>query len=260
MQQLNLIYFSPTGNTEKIVEAVAEGMGPVSNRYNLTLPLGRRQVPAFGPEDTVIVGVPVYGGRVPALLDSYLDLLRGTGTSVVLVVVYGNRHYEDALIELKTRFESQGFISIAGAAFIGEHSYTSLVATGRPDQDDLNQARSFGVIAADLLPEAANLVLKVPGNVPYRDRGKTPETAPVTNDACTRCGLCASHCPTEAIDFQNYFKSDAAKCIRCCSCIRLCPVQAKSIQHEAILQIIQRLNENFSQIRKDVELFYGIPV
>ena len=65
----------------------------------------------------------------------------------MLVVVYGNRAYEKALIELDAFASAQGFKVIAGATFVGEHSYSTEqnpIAPGRPDANDLQYAEEFG--------------------------------------------------------------------------------------------------------------------
>ena len=55
--------------------------------------------------------------------------------------------YEKALVELDAFVTKLGFKVIAGATFVGEHSYSSEkypVASGRPDADDLEYAKLFG--------------------------------------------------------------------------------------------------------------------
>ena len=47
-----------------------------------------------------IIGVPVYGGRVPVEAISRLQRLKANNTPAVIVVVYGNRDYNDAILEL----------------------------------------------------------------------------------------------------------------------------------------------------------------
>lgn len=62
-------------------------------------------------------------------------------------MVYGNRDYEDALLELRDTVASLGFTPLSAGAFIGEHSYSTAempVAAGRPDATDLQTARTFG--------------------------------------------------------------------------------------------------------------------
>ena len=142
---INALYFSPTSTTAKIVKTIANGICESYKEYNLTLPDKREEYQGltFGSDDIVVIGVPVYKGRIPECLVDYFSKFTGNNTKAIFTVVYGNREYDDALLELKNIFEERGFIGIAVGAFIGEHSNTSLVAGGRPDMDDLNIAMHF---------------------------------------------------------------------------------------------------------------------
>ena len=100
------------------------------------------------PETTlVVVTVPVYGGKVAPLALERMKCIHTSGAPVVLAVVYGNRAYEKALAELDAFISERGFKVIAGATFVGEHSYSTdknPIAVGRPDADDLRFAENFG--------------------------------------------------------------------------------------------------------------------
>lgn len=258
-KQLNLLYFSATGNTIKIVKKVAEGIGGTVKEYNITLPVNRQEELVFDNNDLVIIGVPVYAGRVPRFLTDYFSKVKGNNTKAVFIVVYGNRDYEDSLLELKDTFEKNGFIGIAGGAFIAEHSYTSKVATGRPDINDLGTAYKFGVKIKEKL-EAVNeniltSKLVVKGNFPYKEKTPIQMTAPDTADSCLKCGICAKHCPMGAIDFNNFENIDNLKCIKCCSCIKKCPSNSKSINNETFYKFTQQLIGNLSAVRHEPELF-----
>ncbi len=258
-RQLHLLYFSATGTTARVVKAIAEGIGARAKEYDLTMPFYRAREVNYGQNDVVIVGSPVYGGRIPNFLADYLAQVKGQNTPAVLVVVYGNRDYDDALRELQDILEPNGFIGIAGAAFIGEHSYTNKVATGRPDRDDLEAARDFGARInaklATLKDISAVSRLMVKGNSPYKDRAPQLLIAPKINQSCTQCGMCAEQCPMQAINWNNFNDIDAGKCILCCSCVKRCPVSAISISHERIDKIRQMLINDFSAIRKEPEIF-----
>ncbi len=258
-QQLHLLYFSATGTTARVVKAIAEGMNTRGREYDLTMPFFRARDISYGENDVVIVGVPVYGGRLPGFLADYLARVKGHNTPAVFVVVYGNRNYDDALLELKKIMEPNGFIGTAGAAFIGEHSYTSKVATGRPDNADLKAAREFGAKIIAKLASLNNVLdapaLNVKGNFPYRDRPPKLSVIPQINSICTRCGICAEQCPMQAINWNNVNDIDADKCIQCCSCVKRCPVGAVSVNHERIDKIRQMLIANCSTIRKEPEIF-----
>ena len=45
--------------------------------------------------------MPVYAGRVPALTVERLKGIKTSGVKCVIVAVYGNRAYEDALVEMQ---------------------------------------------------------------------------------------------------------------------------------------------------------------
>jgi len=257
-KQLNLLYFSPTDTTAKIVQAVGSGIGENVSAIDLTLQKDRQKDLVFGCNDLVIVGVPVYSGRVPEFLIDYFEKVKGDHTLAIFIVVYGNRGYNDALLELKDTFEKKGFIGIAGGAFIGEHSYTTKVGTGRPDLEDLTVARNFGRdIQAKLkgIHDYAQIkTLHVKGNFPYKERMGI-RVVPVTNDACIECGVCAEHCPMYAIDSSSFRDIDADLCLKCSRCIKRCPVSAKSYSDEKFNKMIQSLIDNVSTVRNEPELF-----
>ena len=257
---INVVYFSPTESTAKITKQISAGLGWHTKEYNITLPQKRTEYRslAFSNNDLVIVGVPVYGGRIPEFLEDYLSGFKGDNTLVIFSVVYGNRDYEDALLELKNIFETSGFKSIAAGAFIGEHSYTEKVATDRPDVKDLDRAFQFGQEIKLLLNSPAALKehqLIVKGNFPYKERKQASPMVPQTNERCIDCGICAENCPMDAIDSKNTRVVNAEKCIHCCSCVKKCPENAKAFNHEAFFEITQRLIRNCVIERKEPELF-----
>lgn len=261
-KRISVIYFSPTGTTHRIAREIASGIGSIAATYDLTLPAGREQNRslAFGPDDLVVFGVPVYAGRVPRFLTEQLRTFSGDDTLAVFVVVYGNRDYEDALRELQDTLEDVGFIGVAAGAFIGEHSYTALVAGGRPDRDDLLAAMNFGLAINARLNDASEDIdmapLQVKGSRPYIEKPAMPPSAPETSAACTHCGLCARTCPMGAINSADETIVDASRCIRCHACVRCCPVQAKRFTHEAVERIRQSLIANCGSRRREPELFF----
>ncbi len=257
-RQLSIVYFSATDGTKKVVKGIADGISSSYNEYNLTLPMGRQEELVFDSNDVVIVGVPVYAGRVPVFLMEYLSKFKGSNTPAIFVTVYGNRNYDDALLELKNEMEKNGFVGVAASAFIGEHSNTKQVGTNRPDADDLEKAKKFGceiknklegILDISQLPE-----LETKGNYPYKDINPAPPITPDTNNECVNCGVCAKNCPVSAINFDDY-KDVSTKCIRCSSCIKRCPVNAKAINHEVFSKITNTLIENFSNVRNEPECF-----
>ena len=118
------VYFSGTGTTEKVATTLAkdlaERLGAGYDTYCFNLPQAREKDLSFGPEDLVVLGTPVYAGRVPNLLMPYVrDHIKGNGTLGVPVVLYGNRNYDDGLIELRNLMRDNGFMPVAAGAFVG---------------------------------------------------------------------------------------------------------------------------------------------
>ena len=148
MKSLKMVYFSPTGTTKTVVRGIANSINPETLEYiDITNPVDRKQPLSTSQDELLIIGVPVYMGRVPDLINGWLTSIRANGTPTVCVVVYGNRAYENALLELMDIAKKCGGVPIAGAAFIGEHSFSNPdepTAKGRPDPNDLALAAEFG--------------------------------------------------------------------------------------------------------------------
>ena len=117
------VYFSPTGNAGKITNAIAGTIaskpGAPLKKDDLTLPHIRRGVRSYSPGDLVVFGIPVYAGRIPnKLLPAVQTLFEGNGALAIPVVTFGNRSFDNALIELRIELEQHGFHTVAGGAFV----------------------------------------------------------------------------------------------------------------------------------------------
>jgi ferredoxin len=248
--KLHLIYFSPTGTTRRIVEEIALGINaPITEQHDLTLNSG--VIDTRLTEGIAIIGVPVYAGRMPEICQQRMEKLSADQIPVVLVVLYGNREFEDALLELRDFARSKGFILKAAAAFIGEHSYstaTNPVAANRPDQDDLEKARLFGeAIAQSLQEEQQPFEPVIPGSVPYRERPPLGGISPsLIQERCTRCGICIKICPRNVITLTDQIITDPSDCIICCACVKNCPEQARVLDHPALNARREMLSTNYS--------------
>ncbi|WP_163340654.1 EFR1 family ferrodoxin [Desulfopila sp. IMCC35008] len=261
IDRVQTLYFSPTGTTKTVVtEMSREYFGSKAPCFDLTYP--EYTLPQdLSTGDLVFVGVPVYAGRVPALAVERLEGLQGNGASMVVTVVYGNREYEDALLELRNMALEHGFRVVAGCAFIGEHSFSTgelPIAAGRPDEDDLKIARKFAQQIRDNvkgLAEKGRGHLDVPGDKPYKEgMMNLPFTVQVDEEKCTLCETCISTCPAGAISLSGQIIMSADLCILCCACIKGCPEEAVSLTAPPIMEKVVWLHENCKE-RKEPALF-----
>lgn len=270
MNNLTKIYFSPTKTTAKIVETIAGSIQCAKQAsLNITQKRIRENQPADIQSNLVIIGAPVYCGRIPAEVSGFMSKTHGNGTYAVLVVVYGNREYEDALRELYDAACAAGFIPIAGAAFIGEHSYSSEklpMAHGRPDENDLKAAKRFGTLIqkkVDRLVEDANPVqLFIPGGDDYRNKKiqDIPLVPKTSKKLCTRCKHCIDTCPVDAISLHSSLITNAKDCILCFACIKSCPTQARRLNDLLWTWGMKKLYKK-CLVRKEPEYYFaGEPI
>lgn len=272
IRKVSAVYFSATGTTKKLVEhiakTIADKAGVEFGIIDFTLPFARTSPLSFKENELVIFGTPVIAGRVPNVLLKYLDKIEGNGALGVPVVLYGNRDYDDALIELRDILERGGLHTVAAAAFIGEHSFSSSLAQGRPDEADIEKAQDFaGAVAEKIkglsdMPGLSPIFVKgIPepyrGYYQPRDRNGNPvdirKVKPSTNDRCTGCLLCAKVCPMGSISDDNV-REYTGICIKCGACIKKCPVQAKYYEDEGFLYHKHELEEGLTR-RAEPEMF-----
>jgi ferredoxin len=267
IESLKLVYFSPTGTTKKIIEGIARGINhDYVEHVDITKPENRKQQLETSEDGLLIVGLPVYFGRVQANAIEWLNTIKGHDTLTVCIVVYGNREYDDALLELKETIVNNGCKPIACGAYIGEHSFSSSetpIAAGRPDSADLLHAQSFGkeirkkIISLPSIGQISDI--SVPGQYPYIDMGDSKKILSgvdlVSVDSnCVQCGECAQLCPVGAINFEHSASVDQSKCILCHACIKHCPTSARRIKNDVVKNIAIRLSSAL-QGRKEPVLF-----
>ena len=241
-----IAHFSPTGGTRKVADAIAAGFHTPVIEMDLTQP---GATAALGENDALMAVLPVYAGRVPQISLERLSALKGSGQKAVAVVVYGNREYDDALLETRNALEANGFQVIAAAAFIAEHSIVRSIAAGRPDAQDEALCRQF---AADVMAKADDAAsVQVPGNMPYKEL-KPSAFHPAASDACVRCGICAQQCPVGAISLEDPSETLGAVCINCMRCVQVCPQQCLALPDAFLTMITQMLQQTAAEHKKPV--------
>lgn len=246
--KMEVYYFSPTGGTKKVSSIFADAM----EKEVIWHDLGSKETMPEKPEgETIVVAAPVFGGRIPSIVREKIEKLSGTGKKAVTIVVYGNRAYEDALLEMNDILIKCGFTVIASGAFVAQHSMAPEVGAGRPDGEDEKEIHKF---AKSVKNSTATENVHVPGNRPYKPEMNMPVT-PISLPSCTKCGTCATICPTNAISVTDgAVNTDTEKCILCMACTHVCvkqarilppPLQQKMEQMLGALKSVRNKNEVF---------------
>lgn len=257
IDNIHLVYFSAAFTVRKTVRELASCFGVKTTVHDITCNAPAEDI-ILNEKDLLVIGMPVYAGRIPASAAGAIDRFKGTGTPAIAVCVYGNRDYDDALIELKDIIEANGFKAIAAAAFVAQHSIFPEVGAGRPDEEDLVKIRSFALSCKEKLASAEGTgsfaELHVKGNRPYRAPGNVPLHPSADRKSCTLCGTCARLCPAKAIPEEKPYLTDSSRCISCGHCMAVCPQKCR--RYRGLLYKIagkRFIKDNSS--RKEPEMF-----
>ncbi len=247
------LYFSPTGGTKRAADIIVRALG---EDHTITeVDLCRTETPdiTLSADYIAVIALPSYYGRVPVLAARRLRHIKGNGARAVLLCVYGNRAFDDTLLEMKDLAEEISCKPVAAAAAIAEHSIYRCFAAGRPNAEDEKILQSFGKRIRDKLESGDDTPVNLPGNRPYKeipDHGMIPHPT----EECTNCGLCAAECPNHAIDEADASVIDENSCISCMRCIAVCPIDARINDPKAYEAGIEKLRALLTEPKK-AELF-----
>ena len=230
MSNVTKIYFSPSGTTKKVVDEIASNFEEIKETYDL---LNFNSQKEFSPDDAVIVGMPIFAGRLPKSARARLEKMKGDNTPAIAVVNYGNAHVKDALLELVDLLNENGFNVVAAASTVSHHSIFNGVAVGRPDKDDLEKINEFAKKIKGKIETNTPLKAEIPGNRPYVDYKKLPFEISCDETLCAFCYDCVSVCPEKAIPDDDPIDTDLDMCSRCTACINICPEDARMFTGDA---------------------------
>lgn len=253
------LFFSPTQTGATVAKAVQENLNlEAAESFDITKAAIEK---TFGPDDVVVIAMPIYSGRLPGVATERFKAVQGNGAKAVAIAVYGNAKVDDALLELTQLCTEQGFEVTAAATFIGEHSFTRKefpIAVGRPDAADLEKAAEFAALVQKKLASGGPAATPaVPGSTPYVKETMNPPGVAATgsNNNCIKCGLCETFCPTDAITMtEDGPQTDDSKCIWCAACVKVCTSHARIFTTPKIKEIAERLYTSFKE-RQEPEWF-----
>lgn len=249
------IHFSPTGGTKETVDVISAQWNIPKSIIDLADMNVEFDKYEFYGDDLCVIGVPSFGGRVPAVAVQRIRQLKANNTPTIIIATYGNRNYDDTLVELQEIVENVGFCVVAALAVVTQHSIFPQIATGRPDALDKSKLAEMAIKIKVYIERANGFnKAKLSGeNRQYKEYKGVP-LKPVTSSKCMKCGICANNCPVGAIPLDNPKVTDNEKCISCMRCVRRCPKGARKISELKSSMILMKIKKE-CQERKDIEIF-----
>lgn len=233
-RKITAAYFSPGGSTKEIAELFASSLDSDARYLDLI-----KSTPAdtvnFGENDLLLIAMPVFAGRIPAVCRDMLCKLKSEGAYAAAIAVYGNRDFDDALLEICDILSENGFRIVGAAAFIARHSIFPSVAKDRPDAQDKAEILRFAEGCLENSTKSS-LNLVIPGNRPYVNPSALPLRPNGKKSSCNGCNTCVHVCPVQAIDKDEPTKTDKTKCITCMACVYNCPTGSRGL-HTPIYKI-----------------------
>lgn len=266
-QNINIysIYFSPCGNTKKVVDTISISLKSNIHNYDIsyntidiTLPNARTNTYNFNANDIVIIGFPTYAGKLPNKMLSFIqNNIAALNAKAICITTFGGRNFDNSLAELAYTLNNTGFDIIGATSISSEHVFTNILNSGRPNNTDILKIQSFATKIAEQIDTCSttSVLNKIPGdaNAPYYTPlgidGKPVnilKVKPTTDTSkCINCKLCAKSCPLASISMDDPSRVEGI-CIKCHSCIHKCPTSAKYFDDTSFLSHKSMLENTFT--------------
>jgi flavodoxin/ferredoxin len=263
-ENVAIVYFSQTKNTEQVAGAVVRGLEKSGARCDL-MRLEKTDPATLRRYDLIGLGTPVFYYKEPYNVLWFLKRLDGmAGKSAFLFLTEGG-NAANTFLRLQKRLNRLGLTVVDTFKCLWYDTYPPFIGVdrqkGHPDAAELAAAETFGeglIRRRDRI--RAGETRLIPTFTKVRDRYHrmsviltrvmlymvSPKKV-INTGKCTKCGVCVNECPTENIRLDPFPKF-AWRCIYCYWCERVCPEGAIECDWTAMKK---RLSRNYDELRTD---------
>jgi flavodoxin/Fe-S-cluster-containing hydrogenase component 2 len=241
-----IIYFSQTGNTEKIAVAIQAGVKQTAGNCDLV------KIKDANPRrlyeyDLIGLGSPVFGAE-PGNVRAFIKNMRFVGGKHIFVFCTHGSVPDYFFPGIIPELKHSGLVVIGTNDWYGNctllHHLEPYPTAGHPDAIDLKEAEEFGQIMVDrsrrIMAGETTLIPPDSFSPPPPPEAEKfsqdiihalPSLLKFHKEKCLypKCRLCMEHCPMDGIDLTVKPPVLAKPCINCEFCARICPTGAIDI-------------------------------
>jgi Fe-S-cluster-containing hydrogenase component 2/flavodoxin len=243
-----IIYFSLTGNTSKMAQAIQKGMRQVIEkcdivRINNLISISQiLNTYSLNEYDLIGVGCPCWGGGPPFPVRLFIENMTSLHGKYTFTFSTSGARPEIFIPRMARLLAKKGLTVIGyrnwyASAFLPIFPKPYLT-DGHPDEIDLKEAEDFGKEMVDrtrqVLKGETRLIPSLPELLRITRRGSWYGTPRLNTQKCLypKCHICMDRCPMNAIDLSTSPPTFAKNCKPCFFCEMICPTGAIEMDYE----------------------------
>ena len=244
-----IIYFSQTGNTEKLAKAILKGMERAGGNCEL-VKIKDANPCRLAKYDLIGIGSPVFELVEPLNVTNFINNMRFVGGKHVFVFSSHGTVPEYFFPSIVPKLKKRGVIVIGTRDWYSDCTLPPMPepypTAGHPDDIDIKEAEGFGkeMVERSLKISGGEKSL-IPPDPPAPPTPVNLEEHGFTDFQITykalfkyrqekclypKCSLCMDNCPLGGIDLSVNPRVVCNPCLMCTFCSRICPTGAMDLE------------------------------